>query len=139
MESTSLTNRASATVIITVLDINDHIPTFDQQIYVANISELAQVNDSVIDLLAVDRDEVMRFHHCVFSQLLANLYLQDAHGRFEFTLVNITDDRELPFAVSSETVQNMGIAQVTLTEPLDFETQTSYQFEVCVYNATIYK
>lgn len=44
--------------------------------------------------------------------------------------MNTTNDQELPFAVSSETIQNMGIAQIILTQPLDFETQTSYQFMV---------
>ncbi len=54
----SSSNSASATVMITVLDINDHTPTFDQLLYVVNISESAEVNDSVINLRAVDRDEV---------------------------------------------------------------------------------
>lgn len=58
---------ASATVTITVLDINDHIPTFDQALYVVNVSELAMVNSSVADLTAIDRDQVK---HCNFSLCL---------------------------------------------------------------------
>lgn len=59
-ESQSRTHRAFATVTISVLDINDHIPTFEQQIYLVNVSELAQINDSVIELTAFDRDEVYK-------------------------------------------------------------------------------
>ena len=65
----SRNNRAFATVTVTVFDINDHIPAFEQQFYMANISELAEINETVMaNLVAVDPDEV---HH--YSPLAALL------------------------------------------------------------------
>lgn len=59
MESSPDSNRVDfATVSITVLDVNDHTPTFPMQFYQVNISELTAVNTSVISLIATDRDEV---------------------------------------------------------------------------------
>ena len=49
---------ASATVNITILDINDHLPLFEESFYQVNISELAEINSTVAILMATDRDEV---------------------------------------------------------------------------------
>ena len=45
-------------VNITVLDINDHIPSFEMQRYQVNVSENAEVNDTLIHVVANDHDEV---------------------------------------------------------------------------------
>lgn len=50
---------ASTTVMITILDINDHVPLFDMASYQVNVSELTQVNSTIVTLMASDRDEVM--------------------------------------------------------------------------------
>lgn len=51
-------NRAITQVEITILDINDHIPSFDEPLYVVNVSELAAINSTVVQLTAFDRDQV---------------------------------------------------------------------------------
>lgn len=56
--------------------------------------------------------------------------MQEQHGTFVFSILNVTDEYQLPFAISSETVQNTGIANITLTQEIDFETRTTYRFQV---------
>lgn len=41
-------------------------------------------------------------------------------------------NEELPFAVTAQTVQDMGVAEITLTQEIDFETRRSYRFLVSV-------
>lgn len=48
----------SATVDIIILDINDHLPLFEQPFYQVNVSELAEINSTVATLRATDSDEV---------------------------------------------------------------------------------
>ena len=48
---------------------------------------------------------------------------------FQFTIVNVTAG-DLPFSVTAETILNLGQADITLSESLDFETQTEYRFVV---------
>ena len=119
---------ASATVNITILDINDHLPLFEQPFYQVNISELTEINRTVAILMATDRDEV---HVTSLQNVLRqhDIVFQEMHATFGFTLVyNVTDYELLPFAVTSETVHNTGIAEITLTHEIDFENQRSYSF-----------
>lgn len=48
---------ATATVYITVTDINDHRPMFNQTSYSATISELIPDGSYVLTVLATDGDE----------------------------------------------------------------------------------
>ncbi|CRK94039.1 CLUMA_CG007563, isoform A [Clunio marinus] len=48
---------ASKTIYLRVTDINDNEPMFEQEVYHANVMEVADPGTSVIQLLAVDRDE----------------------------------------------------------------------------------
>lgn len=57
---------ASAQVVVTVLDINDHVPIFDMPFYQVNISELTPINSTVLTLMARDLDQV--FKKSDFSQ-----------------------------------------------------------------------
>lgn len=47
---------STATVTVTVTDINDNAPTFDQEGYSATISEVASPGTPVITITAKDRD-----------------------------------------------------------------------------------
>ncbi len=47
-----------ARVIITILDLNDHAPVFEQSTYSANVSESLDVGDLVVMVTALDRDTV---------------------------------------------------------------------------------
>ena len=49
---------ATTTVDIIILDINDHVPVFEEQFYQVNVSELEQLNSTVLSLVATDLDEV---------------------------------------------------------------------------------
>jgi hypothetical protein len=51
---------ATATVRITIQDINDHIPTFEMEVYEVNATESSLVNTTIVSLVARDRDEVCR-------------------------------------------------------------------------------
>ncbi|KAK9406470.1 protocadherin Fat 2 [Crotalus adamanteus] len=46
-------------VIINITDINDHMPEFDQDLYIADISEDAAIGEIVLMVLANDKDGVM--------------------------------------------------------------------------------
>ena len=60
------------------------------------------------------------------------------HGTFVFTLVNVTDEEELPFMVTSETIQNTGTAYVTLAQELDYEIRRSYRFMASASNEQVH-
>lgn len=47
---------SSASVSVTVLDVNDNVPTFTQKVYSLKINEDAVVGTSVVTLMAIDRD-----------------------------------------------------------------------------------
>ncbi|XP_069753894.1 protocadherin alpha-C2-like [Narcine bancroftii] len=48
---------ASAQIIVTVLDVNDNVPVFDQSFYRVKVMENAKINTLVIRLNATDLDE----------------------------------------------------------------------------------
>lgn len=48
---------ASKTIYLRVTDINDNEPVFEQEIYHANVMEVADPGTSVIQVVAIDRDE----------------------------------------------------------------------------------
>lgn len=48
---------ASKTIYLRVTDINDNEPVFEQQVYHANVMEVADPGTSVIKVTAIDRDE----------------------------------------------------------------------------------
>ena len=54
VNETQLTN--STCVFVSVLDQNDEVPTFSQNVYQAFISEYAQIGDFVVQVFANDRD-----------------------------------------------------------------------------------
>ena len=47
---------SSASVSVTVLDVNDNIPTFTQKVYSLKINEDAVVGTGVVTVMAIDRD-----------------------------------------------------------------------------------
>lgn len=47
---------STATVTLTVIDVNDNSPTFDLNIYSATVSELAPVGTVIVTVTANDRD-----------------------------------------------------------------------------------
>ena len=49
---------ATATVSITILDINDNIPIFNPVSYIVNVSETTSIGEKVLNVSATDRDEV---------------------------------------------------------------------------------
>lgn len=48
---------ASKTIHLKVIDINDNAPEFEKDVYQANVMEVADPGTSVIQVIAVDRDE----------------------------------------------------------------------------------
>lgn len=43
---------------ITVVDINDNLPMFEESMYVGNVSETAGIGTTVVQVTASDRDHV---------------------------------------------------------------------------------
>ena len=50
--------QAQATVTVNVLDVNDHIPEFDQPLYEAVVTENTAVGSSVLQVSAIDEDSL---------------------------------------------------------------------------------
>lgn len=48
---------ASKTIHLKVIDINDNAPEFEKEVYYANVMEVADPGTSVLQVIAVDRDE----------------------------------------------------------------------------------
>lgn len=55
---------------------------------------------------------------------------QGAHASFKLTILNVTGEYELPFAVTADTIQSTGLAEITLSQDIDFENRTIYRFLV---------
>ncbi|KAK7075982.1 calcium ion binding [Halocaridina rubra] len=94
---------ATAEVIITVVDVNDHAPIFNQSEYTVTISESLGVGSSVQQVLASDNDDG-----------------DNALLKYDITSGN----DEQVFALDSET----GI--ISLRESLDYDSVTEYRFIV---------
>ncbi|XP_017271790.1 protocadherin-16 [Kryptolebias marmoratus] len=98
----------TATVEVTVLDINDHSPQFQSGSYTADISEDVPIGSLVLEVKAVDLDYGLN------SQVLYFLS-QGSHSMF------IID-------------QNTG--RIITAAPLDREKTASYSFEVCATDSS---
>ena len=55
----------STDILITILDINDNYPIFDQLEYNISINENTQVGSEVLMVTAVDLDEVCDVYNCI--------------------------------------------------------------------------
>uniref|UniRef100_A0A3B3SA85 Cadherin EGF LAG seven-pass G-type receptor 1 n=1 Tax=Paramormyrops kingsleyae TaxID=1676925 RepID=A0A3B3SA85_9TELE len=102
---------SSATVSITVLDVNDNVPTFTEKLYSLKINEDAVVGTSVLTVTAVDRD------------INSVVTYQIASGN--------TRNR---FAIASQS----GGGIITLALPLDYKQERQYVLSVTASDGTRY-
>lgn len=93
---------SSATITVTVVDVNDHTPQFSSDVYYLNVTEATLRNTRFSVLEVTDQDS-------------------GENSRLSFT-ADITS----PFSVESET------GDLVLTQTLDYETDTLYSFTVNV-------
>ncbi|XP_022615844.1 protocadherin gamma-C5-like [Seriola dumerili] len=94
-------------ITINVLDINDHFPVFEKNVYKVSISENSVQGASIIKLEAKDIDE-------------------GANGEVEYSFGTHTPDIVLSvFDIDSVT------GEIRLTGKLDFETNANYEIDVC--------
>ncbi|XP_060936124.1 protocadherin gamma-C5-like [Limanda limanda] len=99
----------SGTCVITinVLDINDHFPVFEKNIYKVSISENSVEGASIIKLIAKDIDE-------------------GPNGEVEYSFGTHTPDTVLSmFNIDSLT------GEIRLAGQLDFETNENYEIDIC--------
>ncbi|XP_029473103.1 cadherin EGF LAG seven-pass G-type receptor 1 isoform X2 [Rhinatrema bivittatum] len=100
---------SSASVAITVLDVNDNNPTFTERVYHLRLNEDAAVGSSVLTLTAVDRD-------------------MNSVITFQITSGN-TRNR---FAITSQS----GGGLITLALPLDYKQERQYVLTVTASDGT---
>jgi len=100
---------SSASVSITVLDVNDNVPTFTEKLYALKINEDAVVGTSVLTLTAVDRD--------VNSVVTYQISSGNTRNRF---------------AITSQS----GGGLVTLALPLDYKQERQYVLTVTASDGT---
>ncbi|KAL4656773.1 cadherin EGF LAG seven-pass G-type receptor 1-like [Arapaima gigas] len=100
---------SSASVSITVLDVNDNIPTFTQKMYSLKINEDAVVGTSVLTVTAVDRD--------VNSVVTYQISSGNTRNRF---------------AITSQS----GGGLITLALPLDYKQERQYVLTVTASDGT---
>ncbi|XP_062339593.1 cadherin EGF LAG seven-pass G-type receptor 1-like [Osmerus eperlanus] len=100
---------SSASVSITVLDVNDNVPTFTEKVYALKINEDAVVGTSVATLTAVDRD--------VNSVVTYQISSGNTRNRF---------------AITSQS----GGGLVTLALPLDYKQERQYVLTVTASDGT---
>ncbi|KAG7276379.1 hypothetical protein CRUP_014411 [Coryphaenoides rupestris] len=100
---------SSASVSITVLDVNDNVPTFTEKVYALKINEDAVVGSSVLTLTAVDRD--------VNSVVTYQISSGNTRNRF---------------AITSQS----GGGLVTLALPLDYKQERQYVLTVTASDGT---
>lgn len=99
---------STATVEVTVLDINDHSPQFQSSTYTADVSEDVPIGSLVLEVKAIDLD------HGPNSQVQYFL----SHGSQSMFIID----------------QNTG--RIITAAPLDRERVASYNFEVCATDSS---
>ncbi|XP_076595410.1 protocadherin gamma-C5-like isoform X1 [Chaetodon auriga] len=94
-------------IIINVLDINDHFPVFEKNVYKVSISENSVQGASILQLTANDTDE-------------------GPNGEVEYSFGTHTPDIVLSvFDIDSLT------GEIRLVGKLDFESNANYEIDVC--------
>ncbi|CAB1317016.1 unnamed protein product [Coregonus sp. 'balchen'] len=109
--SPSTTALGGSRVSITVLDVNDNIPTFTEKVYSLKINEDAVVGTSVLTVTAVDRD--------VNSVVTYQISSGNTRNRF---------------AITSQS----GGGLITLALPLDYKQERQYILTVTASDGTRY-
>ncbi|KAJ8969553.1 hypothetical protein NQ314_001705 [Rhamnusium bicolor] len=102
---------STATITVTVLDINDNAPTFDQESYSATISEKATSGTLVTTIVAKDRDSGRFGENGIVYKLGGN-------GADKFTVNNRTGTVTVAFC-----------EEPGKPDCLDFETKSDYQLQ----------
>ncbi|XP_056289537.1 cadherin-20-like [Pseudoliparis swirei] len=97
----------TTTVNITLEDVNDNPPTFDQRLYQMSIPEVAPVGSVVGRIWARDRDT-------------------GVNAEMEYSIID-GDGRDT-FAIATDPTHMFGI--ITVKRPLDFENKPSYTLKV---------
>lgn len=97
--------KGSMTVNVTVLDVNDNQPTFNQSRYYANVPENATVATSILRVYATDVDD-------------------GDNGRVEYSISRRQSDKEGYFVVDRHT----GV--ISVNRPLDYETRQVHELVV---------
>lgn len=105
---------STATVTVTVLDINDNAPTFDQEGYSAVISEMATPGSLVATIVAKDRDSGRFGENGIVYKLGGN-------GAEKFMVNNRTGTVTVAFC-----------EQPGKPDCLDYETKSEYQLQFIV-------
>lgn len=100
---------SSASVSVTVLDVNDNVPTFTQKLYSLKINEDAPVGASVLTVTAIDRD--------VNSVVTYQISSGNTRNRF---------------AITSQS----GGGLITLALPLDYKQERQYVLIVMASDGT---
>ena len=91
----------TASVNITVTDVNNHYPVFERNMYFATVSESQLVGSTVLEVRAADADA-------------------GANGTVTYSSPDITSEFDL----------DMTTGTISLRAPLDYEDTQSYQFTV---------
>lgn len=97
--------KGQMTVNITIQDVNDNQPIFNQSRYFASVPENATIGTNVLQVYATDTDA-------------------ENNGLIEFTINRRQSDKEQMFRIDSKT----GI--ISVNKPLDFETKELHELVV---------
>ncbi|XP_054259476.1 protein dachsous-like [Macrosteles quadrilineatus] len=97
--------KGQMTVNITIQDVNDNQPIFNQSRYFATVPENATVGTSILQVHATDADA-------------------SENGEVEYSINRRQSDREGMFKIDSKT------GMVTVNKPLDFETKEVHELVV---------
>lgn len=97
--------KGQMTVNITIQDVNDNQPIFNQSRYFATVPENATVGTSILQVHATDADA-------------------NENGEVEYSINRRQSDREGMFKIDSKT------GMVTVNKPLDFETKEVHELVV---------
>lgn len=97
--------RGQMTVNITIQDVNDNQPIFNQSRYFATVAENATIGTSVLQVFALDADA-------------------DDNGRVEYAINRRQSDKDKMFSIDAQT------GTITVNKPLDFETKELHELVV---------
>lgn len=99
---------STATVEVTIMDVNDHSPVFQSSSYTADISEDVPIGSLVLEVKAIDLDQGSNSH----------------------VLYSLSSSSQSMFIIDQDT------GRIITTSPLDREKTASYTFEVCATDSS---
>ncbi|XP_049833037.1 protocadherin-like wing polarity protein stan isoform X1 [Schistocerca gregaria] len=133
---------ASASVVITVQDVNDNDPVFEPKLYEAVVSEDDPPGTPVTTVTATDKDENPRLHYDISSgNMRGRFAITSQNGQGLITIAQTLDYKQEKRFILTVTATDSGGRQDTATVYVNVTDANNYApvFENAPYSASVFE